>query len=545
MKKLLFLTSVLFLAAFLLPQRTFSRHPYNVVLITVDTLRSDHLSCYNAETEPTPGMDTIAREGVRFTNARTLIPITTPAHLSIMSSRRPHEVNIFDNGQFFDPKTPLLSEILARDGYRTAAFVSLGVLRSIFGLNKGFEVYEDNFQENHRWYMLASEINNKVLPWLEKNRNEKFFAWIHYSDPHEPYITVEDPPDTQVWINGKLVRTLCLARQERTEFQFDAITGETLIEFRALTEMAKRVTVINRIFLRPEQEPMEVIFSEDWRPLRLGGGGQGKLFKHGYASIKLRHNFPRPIPTVIGFEGRVLQTAPIIRKNYAAEVLYTDRHIAELWSKLQELGVRNRTIVILTADHGESLGEHKRIGHLFPLWKQIIDVPLIIYYPGTGWKGKQVSDIVTHLDITPTILDLINSKPLSSMQGRSLKSFLSWAPVDWFTIPGTATRRSLTYTFAPQGKSNMYALEQNDWKLITRNDSNHWEWEAYNVKEDPKEEVNLGDDPAFFQDSDISSLRSILEDYRKESEAAYSKRTAPKLKEDEIEMLRSLGYVAN
>src|ERR1041385_9258409 len=100
---------------------SFSSRAYNVILITIDTLRADHVSCLNPHALRTPNIDRIAEEGTLFTNAVSLIPITLPAHTSILTSRRPHEELLFDNGQFLQLNSPTISEILAKDNYQTAA----------------------------------------------------------------------------------------------------------------------------------------------------------------------------------------------------------------------------------------------------------------------------------------------------------------------------------------------------------------------------------------------------------------------------------------
>jgi arylsulfatase A-like enzyme len=206
-----------------------------VILITIDTLRADYVHCYNPGAAPSPGLDRIAANGVLFSNAFTLIPITMPSHTSILTSRQPHELGLFNNGDRFDHRAPMLSELLKNQNYATAAFVSLGVLNKAFGLAQGFDFYEDNFEKtNGRFYKTAGEVNSVALPWIEKHRDQHFFAWIHYSDPHEPYVSPDAPPDTAVWINGKEFVKFTLAKKEKINLNFRALPGENLIEFHAI-----------------------------------------------------------------------------------------------------------------------------------------------------------------------------------------------------------------------------------------------------------------------------------------------------------------------
>ena len=216
-----------------------------------------------------------------------------------------------------------------------------------------------------------------------------------------------------------------------------------------------------------------------------------------------------------------------------------------LWDKLGDLGIRDRTIVVLTADHGESLGEHHRIGHLFPLWGQMMEVPLIVYYPGLGWKGRRVNRMVDHLDVAPTILDLLHKKIPAVMEGRSLKQFISWSPVDWLMAKDINRTRTFMYTFAPQGKANTYAVREGSLKLIERHAAGQWNWEEYDLQSDPLETKNLAiSDPQKFNSAEAASLRKLLQAYSSEAEAAYGRRLNPALKEEDKNMLRSLGYVS-
>src|SRR5262245_15014869 len=135
----------------------YSYRDYGVILITIDTLRADYLSCYNPNATPTPNIDGLAKRGVLFTNAFSLIPITLPSHTAILSSRPPEELKVFNNGDIYQRGWPLLSDFLRDHHYKTAAFISLPVLNSVFGLGNHFEDYEDDFRNcNGRNYKFAS-----------------------------------------------------------------------------------------------------------------------------------------------------------------------------------------------------------------------------------------------------------------------------------------------------------------------------------------------------------------------------------------------------
>ena len=182
---------------FCLPVYTFA-NPRNLVLITIDTLRADYLS-YNGSTRvKTPNLDALAARGVNFERARTPVPLTLPSHASILTALYPASHGVRDNGTFrLDEKQITLAEILKQQGYETAAFVGSFVLDHRFGLNQGFDVYDDQTSQNaNAMERLEAERNGGAVydafaRWLQSYSGKKpFFAWIHLYDPHFPY----DPP---------------------------------------------------------------------------------------------------------------------------------------------------------------------------------------------------------------------------------------------------------------------------------------------------------------------------------------------------------------
>jgi arylsulfatase A-like enzyme len=523
---------------------SFSHRSYNVILITIDTLRSDYLQCYNSRAPSTPNIDAIARKGVLFTKAYSLIPITVPAHGAIFASRLPHELSLFNNGDVFDRETPMLAEVLAKAGYHTGGFISLTVLKRSFGLSRGFQSYEDDFGTLH-WYRVAAEVNRVALHWIDQERNNRFFAWIHYSDPHEPYISVNALADTEVWINGHPGPKFCLAKKVRNSFQFTADSGENELRFRAVNEDQNGGPVdhfISRLSATPAKN-IEIKYGEGWGERVHPNGLTERVFQ-GDAFIKLTNRSLNPVPVRLAFNGDVEQTLEIIRKNYGAEVQYVDDQIGQLWNRLEELGIRDRTIVILTSDHGEGLGTHKRVGHGFPLYQELTHVPLIIYYPGLGLSGKRSDKLVNHLDIMPTILSLLHLDKTSGMSGQSLKRDIEWSPFEW--LFSEKANRSYTFvsTYAPQGRWNSFAVVHEDLKLIQTRKQAGWKWEAYNLSHDPTERRNLVvDDPVQFQSENISFLRRILEEHSQEAERAHARRSNQDISEDDKNMLRDLGYI--
>ena len=170
----------------------------NVILVTLDTTRADHLGCYGHSQARTPNIDALALRGVLFSQAASTSPLTQPAHSSIMTGMYPthHGVRINGNTALSQAQTTL-AEALSEKGYETGAFLGAFVLDGRWGLNQGFQVYDDRFDlEKHKHLDLGSVqrpanlVVDAALAWLE-GRKGPFFAWIHLYDPHTPY----EPPE--------------------------------------------------------------------------------------------------------------------------------------------------------------------------------------------------------------------------------------------------------------------------------------------------------------------------------------------------------------
>jgi choline-sulfatase len=174
----------------------------NLLLITIDTLRADHLGSYGYTGVKTPVLDALAREGVRFSNAFSPVPLTLPAHCSILTGTYPTFHGVRDNSGFvLSPSQVTLAEVMKGAGYRTAAFVGAFVVDSKFGLGQGFDYYFDHFDlsrfENvSPGYIqrTGDEVVRETIRWLESRRakpGEQFFVWTHLYDPHDPYTPPE------------------------------------------------------------------------------------------------------------------------------------------------------------------------------------------------------------------------------------------------------------------------------------------------------------------------------------------------------------------
>lgn len=167
--------------------------PRNLLVVTLDTTRADSVGAYGNRGAGTPNLDRLAREGVLFRNAYTAVPLTLPAHATLFTGRYPTAHGLRNNGTYFLPPAELtLAELLAGNGFDNAAFIASFTLLGKFGLNQGFALYDEGFSQkqlalNFRDEAPAAEISGKFLAWLERRHGERFFAWLHFYDPHLPY----------------------------------------------------------------------------------------------------------------------------------------------------------------------------------------------------------------------------------------------------------------------------------------------------------------------------------------------------------------------
>ncbi|MEZ5330546.1 MAG: sulfatase [Thermoanaerobaculia bacterium] len=301
---------------------------WNVVVATFDTTRADHIGCYGNASASTPVVDALAAEGFLFENAHAAIPITMPSHSTIMTGLVPMRHGVRDNGLFVLPAgVETLAERLRSAGYATGAAVGSFPLTAKFGLDQGFDLYDDRVQSSQEDFRgrkvrakqdiffderRAQRVNEAIYPWLEEvaEAAKPFFLWVHYYDPHQP---LQPPP------------------------------------------------------------PYDQLFADDL---------------------------------------------------YAGEIAYADESLGTLFDELRRLGVWDRTLVVFTADHGEGMGEHRERTHSYLLYETTLHVPLIVRAPGGFEAPRRITERVHHVDIVPTVLDLLGLERPPDLDGRSLVPYL-------------------------------------------------------------------------------------------------------------------------
>jgi membrane-anchored protein YejM (alkaline phosphatase superfamily) len=511
-----------------------SSRPDNVILVTLDTQRADFVSAYDPANAHTPHIDALARDGSLFRNAYSLIPITLPAHAAIFFSEPPHQVKNYNNGQKIGARRsrPSLANLFRKNGFSTAAFVSLGVLESRYGLDQGFEVYVDNFPAG-RWYLSAGEVNAHVLPWLEDNRSRPFFLWVHYSDPHDPYATPDAPNDFKLFLNDRLIYETSLQKYTLNQVTLDLRRGKNELRLEFLNEFDDnpdhflgRLDLVE--FSPPlDRKTLQADFHRGWfirQP-------DNVYFFTGRGTIEIDN--PADLKQVVfSFRGKPLLSVQAARTCYRREVEYMDREIGRLWDKLGELKLYDRTAVVLVGDHGEGLGEYHNdfgdphVGHIHFLYDVYMKVPLIIKAPSQSTPGSAREEYVSLLDLAPTITGIMGFKRLPHFLGRDLLRLKK--------------RESLAIfeeTFKPEATRDRFGLLSPPWHLIfTPEDT---KYEIFNLEQDPRATVNLHAEAKEWP-AELRPLKFKLETFARE---VLSGKEDVHIDDKTKEMLRALGYI--
>ena len=421
----------------------------NIILISIDALRADHLSCYGYHRNTSPNIDRLAGQGVLFKNAFSQATWTLPSHASIFLSQYVWRHKVDHYKKRLGNSVATLAEILKDRNYATAAFTGGAGVSSRYGFNRGFEIYRDGAPGNNKHYGIASYID-KLSGWLESVRNKKFFLFIHTYDVHSPY----NPPLPY----------------------FDLYTK---------------------------------------------GRCEGKHLRMSKGIMPWKLDVSKLTPEEINY----------IMAVYDGAINYVDDQLGKIFDKLDQLDIDDNTIIIFTADHGEAFKEHGKLQHSGKPHIELVHVPLIMKGPGIP-RNRTYENGVQHIDIVPTILEILNIRQRKEMQGRSLLVLMKNCEIkeDFKTYSFGRARKK------PQIRFSM-SLRTKEWTYIMNQDGPD---ELYNRIDDPKEQKNLiKKRPIIGQ-----RLKKELADF-----IALTSETKPQVAEkvdiDEKlkEQLKSLGYL--
>jgi len=502
----------------------------NVLLITLDTQRSDFISAYGPGPAATPHIDRLVERGVLFTNAFSPIPITLPAHAALFYSQPPHRLGVYNNGQVFHPAegASSLAEVFERRGYTTAAFVSLGVLHSRFGLNRGFAHYRDT-PHNTRWYLDAGEINQRVGEWLDDDPMEPFFLWIHYSDPHDPYAPPGLPPDLRIYLNGERNRDLVARRRERLEMAFPLRPGKNIIRFESLRPFPVprddyRFSLNDIIFRHPEGIRLT------FRDLALLSRGDAQILAIKDTGEIHIHNPEDAASLEITAQVNINLFPSESIDGYRAETEYLDSRIGRLTDRFVRDGRMEHTIILLAGDHGEGLGEYidprgeAHFGHVHYLQDIYVRVPMI-YIDPSGPAGLRVDHPVSLIDIAPTLVNRMNWKIPERWSGRDL--------LEEHDARGDPV---FFETYTPEAARETFAMLAPPWHLIFIPEKR--EFRLYDRRTDPREKQDI-----FSRMRGLPEIQALTRELARRAASILDHKRDVPLDAKSREMLKSLGYI--
>ena len=323
-----------------------------VILISIDTLRADHLPAYGYTKIRTPNIDALVAQGVLFEHAWSHAPQTLPAHASILSGQLPFETGVRDNVGFtVKPGQWLLQRAMTARGWPAGGFVSAFVLRGATGIGQGFDTYDSEMPPSSGEMSIGQvqrggeQTLAAAEKWLDaRDRSKPFFLFFHIYEPHKPYT----PPQ------------------------------------------------------------------------------------------------------------RFVSYGP-----YDGEIAYADEIVGRLFDRLRAMEIYDRSTIVLLSDHGEGLGDHGEQEHGLFLYHETTRVPLVVKLPGRH-PARRVAAPVQHIDIAPTILDLVNAPKEASLRGRSLRPLLEGTGA----LPDTGIYAEALYSRYHLGWSELYSLTDARYRLI-------------------------------------------------------------------------------
>jgi arylsulfatase A-like enzyme len=465
----------------------------NIVLITIDTLRADHLGIYGYDPAISPNIDALARRGVFFRQAIAQSSWTLPSVTSLVTGMYPTELDIYSRRGFgeqvyLDPQRTTLAEALKSGGYRTQAYLTNAWLTVENALDQGF----DNFvgfrvpepfdldqllqrpafrlawgspllrqiiTASHRLlfdYRLTPgedghHVSDYGVNFMQEHRGERFFLWLYYMEPHPPYNSSQPFPSLPEGIS---------------EAELNRLQG---LDFWTLVDAG-------RSSVPPEE-------------------------------------------------------MPALMSVYDGEIHDVDAWIGEIVAELDRLGLSDRTLVVLHSDHGEEFLDHQGYGHGTTFYDELTHVPLVVAGPGVVGSGRAIETPVALLDVLPTLVEAGGVAPPPESDGQSL-----WPLLRGEEMAEVPIYSEMLHT-TPEDRK---AVRYQGWKLIY--DLTTDQVELYDLRADPKEQVHLAEGETARVEEYLRLLRRWLAQAVKKEETLPRSQVPAGVDERVRAMLREGGY---
>jgi arylsulfatase A-like enzyme len=381
----------------------------NILVYLVDTLRADHLGAYGYSRPTSPALDRMAQDGVVFERMIAQSGWTRTSVASVMTGLNPLVHGVLGRDDALPAEAITLPVLMTDLGYETVAVITNGNVSGTFGFDVGFDSFrylneqpQDRNREVHR---LSDDVNTEFLGWLDaRTSDEPFFAYLHTSDPHAPYL----PREPQL---GQFVGDMRRTGLEWPRYARGFVAGQD--EF------------------SPEDVRDEMVAL------------------------------------------------------YDAEIAFNDLHFGNLLAALEARGIADDTVIVFTSDHGEEFLDHGAYGHGKTLYRELVQVPLVMRLPGNMAAGTRPAAMAQHIDLLPTLLELAGGVVPAWAQGRSLAP--AFADPEWFS-------NEVARSYLQLDVSSVASLVAGDWHLLrSPMVSQHARTlgiEMFNLAQDPAELLN-------------------------------------------------------
>jgi arylsulfatase A-like enzyme len=442
----------------------------NIILISLDTVRPDHLGCYGYQRNTSPAIDRLAADSVLFKNAYSTTSWTLPGHVSLLTALDCFHHQVYFPLQKMSPDILTLADILRKEQFYCAGFTGGGYLSETYGFSKGFDAYQEIKLHGDQAIRLdeAERLAQLASRWIEDNKDKSFFLFLHTYQPHDPYAN------------------------------FSPAGREFLAEDAEW-----------------DQVKMEPLF---------GPGGR--------FDTQLSENAKQNIVAL-----------------YDGEIKYTDVYFVQpILDKLKELGLYEKSLIILTSDHGEEFFDHEAWLHDHSVYDEGIRIPLIVKLPDAEHKGNQIENIVRITDIVPTILDQLRIKardmrsdgtsllPIIQGKEKTQRTFVSDLALREFdTAPTVISINKDHFKFILNKKISSPYTE----RVVRSFDGS--QIELYDLEKDSRETKNLAANIAYREM--CFELLDYIDRLYQQADAMSKQRDEVTLDQSLRERLKALGYI--
>lgn len=471
--------------------------PQLIILISIDTLRADHMSLYGYDRLTSPNLDLFAREGTVFADASSVAPWTLPAHASMLTGLYPLRHGLIEPARKLPQEIPTLAGLLAEGGWHTAA-----VVNSAWLLKKNHEITRDFdefffIQESFAQVLPTKFVADKAIRWIEEAKNSKLFIFMHYYDIHSDYTSM--PQYENLFVSDY-------------EGQVDGTTWQ----------------------LNLASMPDSHIKSchEDFDEDRCGFGGGEDLHVVDSSVNKIALN-----------EADIQH----MKELYDAGIRQLDAEIGRFLRFLEEDGRLDHAMVVITSDHGEEFSEHGRFYHFLTTYQEVLRVPVIFRGLGIA-AGKDISAPISTVDLAPTILGWAGISPPSEMEGADLGALLASKsnPEATQTLEARLAHRfqygeasgGLQWEKVAPGEFPVFhSVRQGAYKLIHQSGAESPR--LYDLNSDPGEQIDISSQEV----SITKTLQAELQKRLTEFDEVKQLENQIEIDPEEADHLRALGYI--